>query len=288
MRASDSVIAESSGVIANVIPSHIIGWMHAGNEGTSSIVTNFKKSAGNVRVNEFYSVAELDEVCHSTKINEYQTIVTEMGFWDDKARTQFNVMAGLLAMRLINQFAPHVRNKFVISARVGCNENNLLDESRGLGFTHSSAFEAMYPDRPLVLIREKELHACLELLRNSLFCRPVASPDNAADNYPIKHFNIENVLDIENDQNRSRFVRKRTELSENHKSDQWEWLFHGSRSEEATFNIARNNFSLAFLGSFSGNRGCYGAGIYFSTRGYLPMFIAILQNHLMILACKVM
>merc|ERR1711939_289570 len=62
------------------------------------------------------------------------------------------------------------------------------------------------------------------------------------------------------------FEAKRSEFIERDGEDSVQTIlsFHGTTSEANIENILHNNFDLSRLASHTGNRGYYGAGIYFS------------------------
>lgn len=268
------------------INSSRILWLHARNIATTGVVNHFKNETGNVDVTEIFSIDELSSFTEKTESHEFKMIVTEMGFWKDKTMQIFDKIAGLTGMKILNNWPPDLKHKFVISERVGRNDELLKDRCKALGFIHTATFTPMQRSLPMLTVREIELHQCITQLRKSLFSKPISSPGEEQ-SYPIKHFNIDYVFDIENPINKYHFYKKQDEFLRSGKSNQWDWQFHGSGSKEATYNIAVNNFSLTRLGEYTGNRGCYGEGIYLSPRGYLPMYISILEGHFMILACKV-
>ncbi|HEX2548687.1 MAG TPA: hypothetical protein VHM20_02580 [Gammaproteobacteria bacterium] len=408
-----------------------IGWIHAKNVDTSSRISRFKRSAGNISITEISSIERLRKFIAEKKSEKYTAMIIEMDFWQDEKCTILDKTAGLFAKKIINQWSSNLKYEFVaptavllstnpivnvkedseekltsqvnedraiveISPTVSVvnveerfinhvketrrleieiygktkyslpnditpvskawwlvkgnadhlledlgtklqkklaesgveeieirfisqvnearrleieiygktkyslpkditpvskawwlgkgNADRLLERLRVVSSASLSKFEIIVSS--LMTKREHELKECIGLLRNSLFAKPLAPSEE--EYYPIKDFNIKEVLDVESDALSLIFMKKKNEFSERKKSTKWEWLYHGSKSKDSTYNIAKENFSLSFLGSYTGNRGFYGEGIYFSTRGYLPMLIGIIEGHFMIIAAKVM
>jgi hypothetical protein len=61
-----------------------------------------------------------------------------------------------------------------------------------------------------------------------------------------------------------KFNRKQAEFKKKGISDEVVLSFHGTTSREAVESIVANNFDVSKLGAHTGNKGAYGAGIYFS------------------------
>lgn len=264
-------------------------WLHAGNDETKRVLENFKKELCYfIEIQEFNSIESLKS---QEKLGLVDIVVTEMGFWTDQNKTSFDKEAGLLAMDFLSKNNFSGEGKFVISQRVGKNEDNLLERSKERGYNHTYNFEPIIKSLSKYIdTKENRFYDVISLVKQSLEQKPIIHP-NGYDKYPISNnFKIEKIYYIKNKRNKEDFKIMREELKNlNHSTDK-KWGFHGSHSEESTFSIIKNHFDINLSGNYSGNRGCYGEGIYFSTRAYLPIYIAsvVEKPHFMFFACKIL
>lgn len=259
-------------------------WAHVNNDSTRSSIRHFEKMLCHfVRIIEIHSVSSLAQ--DSISLNGCaNAAVTEMGLWESE--NTFNPEAGLLIMGLLNNMNICIKGRYVISQRVGRNENLLLDRSREHGFTHTYSFESVIRSMQSSEI-EKSMYEVIENIRYTLSLVPVYCPNDYRQ-YPVSSFKIENIRCIERDENLEIFKRKQSEFQKDAKPSNFSWLFHASKTSESTESIASSNFSLSYLGSYSGNAGSYGRGIYFSTRAYYSILISSVEAHYTFFACKIL
>ena len=65
------------------------------------------------------------------------------------------------------------------------------------------------------------------------------------------------------------------------------YIFHSTYNLAIIKNICEQNFDTKMIGTYSGNAGCFGRGIYFSTRAHMPMFLGLSYKLPIVIACQV-